>query len=61
MADDVWFYVDDHGRIVKCVENDGWTFLRNGPQRVETYVTVEYVKQHYPRYYENYIKEQLDK
>jgi hypothetical protein len=61
MALDVWFYVDERRRIIKCVENDGWAFLRDGPQRTKSVVSVEYVKQNYPQYYENYIKDELTK
>jgi hypothetical protein len=58
-AKDVWFFVREDGVIIKRIENDGWAYLRDGPQATDTIVTVEYVKTYYPDYYEHYLKKKL--
>lgn len=59
MAMDTWFFVNDAGEIVKRVENDGWYYMRHGADAVDTVVTEEYVKEHYPDYYRHYIEPAL--
>ena len=59
MSTDVWFFVNDLGQIIKRTENDGWAFLRHGPEAEDEVVTEDYVKQKYPAYYEHHLKQKL--
>lgn len=57
MSVDVWFYVRK-GKIFKRVDNDGWDFLRRGTVIYsETEVSPEYMQEHHPEYWKNYIEE----
>ncbi len=53
MAYDRYVRVTEDGRIFYCVENDGWSYLRRGPELRETETTLEELKQNHPRLYEN--------
>ena len=48
MGRDITYYIDK-GMLYKCVQNDGATYLRHGPQEVnECLGTVEEAKGKYP-------------
>jgi len=55
MADDVWFFIRG-GKIIKRTENDGWAYLRDGPQARDMEVSREYMEKFYPQYWERYLK-----
>lgn len=48
MSQDITYFIRD-GNLWKCVENDGYSYLRNGPETVEYYMcTVEEAVTKYP-------------
>jgi hypothetical protein len=47
-----WVYVRDDGTIILHEENDGWTFLRRGPEAHEEIVTLDDLR-NYPRLLED--------
>jgi len=56
-ARDKWISVTDEGKILLKSENDGWAFMRKGPQATEEEITLETVKNYYPKYYDRVIEE----
>jgi hypothetical protein len=58
-ATESWVTVHPDGTIVMHVENDGWRFMRRGPEESDTIVTLEQLKS-YPSLYES-AKAQLAK
>lgn len=43
MSMDKWIEVTSDKKILMHVENDGWTFMRSGAERVTKEVTLEYL------------------
>ena len=40
--------VEDGGTVIYHIENDGWTYLRHGPEEVERLLTLEEAIRDYP-------------
>jgi len=56
MARERWVYVKD-GQLMMHEENDGWSFLKQGPQSADWPVTLEEVRQQYPGHYDEAVEE----
>jgi hypothetical protein len=48
MSSERWLRIEDDGTIILHSENDGWTFLRRGPEAVEEPLTPEKAIRDYP-------------
>ena len=48
MSIDRFVYVKDDGSIILHEENDGYQYMRHGPQAVECTVTFDELKHNYP-------------
>jgi hypothetical protein len=51
MARERWVYVKD-GQLMMHEENDGWSFLKQGPQASDWPITLEEVRLTYPGHYD---------
>jgi hypothetical protein len=51
-----WVLIRDDGTIILHTENDGWTYLRRGPEAVEKTVSLEWLKNHEPNRYAEAVK-----
>jgi hypothetical protein len=40
MSKDRWVFVQDDGTIILREENDGWQYLRHGPEAVDRVVNI---------------------
>ena len=56
MSTERWLIVRKDGSLVLHEENDGWAFLRNGPQASEEPITAESLRRQYPILYEEYMQ-----
>jgi hypothetical protein len=52
-----WAFVKD-GRIYLHQENDGWTFLRRGPEAVDKEISLGELASRYPSTFEELVKEE---
>ena len=55
-ADDTWVEVQETGKILVHTENDGWRFMRLGPEHRSREISLDEVKQIYPHYYPQVVK-----
>jgi hypothetical protein len=46
-----WLVVQKDGRLRMHEENDGWTFLRNGPEASDWVISPEQLRNTYPGLY----------
>jgi hypothetical protein len=44
-----WIYVKEDGTIILHTENDGWTFMRHGPEAVEKVLSPQEAIQNRPK------------
>jgi hypothetical protein len=51
-AREYWIVVEPDGRLRLHAENDGWTYLRKGPQAADIYITEAELKATYPVLYD---------
>jgi hypothetical protein len=51
MSRERWVYLKD-GQLMMHEENDGWSFLKQGPQSGDWPVTLDEVRSQYPNHYE---------
>ena len=51
MNQERWVFIDKAGRLVLHIENDGAAFLRRGAEVSEEVVTLEFLRQRYPKQY----------
>jgi hypothetical protein len=47
MSVDRWVFVQDDGTIILREENDGWQYLRHGPEAVDRVVTLDELRHGY--------------
>ena len=48
MSSERWIRGEDDGTIIYHIENDGWRYLRHGPEEVERPLTPEEAIRDYP-------------
>ena len=56
MTEERWVFIDKTGRLILHIENDGVAFLRRGAEVTEQVVTLEFLRQRYPKQYSEAVR-----